>query len=229
MLRTRHLTFALLAFAAVTACDDDDDDFTGLDAETSVRVANATSTNIDGAFGSSVATGNANVGFGGASSCIVTTAFEPDVFVSPTGTTNSYGSFSPSLRGGERYVVVAYPGFAGATEFTAVPIGGAVTTGQAGLRVFNAAAGSGTYDVYVSVPGAALGTVSATGIGFRTASSYIAVPAASNQIRLTNTGTQTVAINAGNLTFTAGQNAVLVIAPPATGTTALRTFLVTGC
>src|SRR5687767_14700601 len=170
MLRIRHITIGLLAFAAVTACDDDDDDFTGLEAEASVRVANATSTNIDVAAGTSVATGNGNIGFGAASSCIITTAFEPDVFVNPAGTTNSYGSFTPVLRGGERYVVVAYPGFAGATEFTAVPIGGAVTTGQAGLRVFNAAAGSGTYDVYVSAPGAALGTVSATGIGFRTAS-----------------------------------------------------------
>ena len=229
MLRSRHITIALLALAAVMACDDDDDDITGIEGDASVRVANATGTNIDVASGSSIATGNANVGFGGSSGCVVTNAFDPDVSVSPTGTTNSYGSFAPTLRSGERYVVVAYPGFAGATEFTAVPIGGAVTAGQAGLRVFNAAAGSGTYDVYVTVPGAALGAVSATGIGFRTVSNYITVPAASNQIRLTNTGTQTVAINAGNLTFTAGQNAVLVVAPPATGTTALRTFLVTGC
>jgi hypothetical protein len=48
-------------------------------------------------------------------------------------------------------------------------------------------------------------------------------------IRLTNTGTQTVAINAGNQTFTAGQSGVLVIAPAAPGTTALRSFFVTGC
>jgi hypothetical protein len=38
-----------------------------------------------------------------------------------------------------------------------------------------------------------------------------------------------VAIHAGNQTFTAGQTGVLVIAPPATGTTALRNFFVTGC
>lgn len=228
MLRSRHITIALLALAAVAACDDDDD-FTGLEGEASVRVANATGTNIDVASGTSVATGNANVAFGASSGCVITNAFEPDVFVSPTGTTNSYSSFSPNFRGGERYVAVAYPGFAGATEFAYVPIGAAMATGQAGLRVFNAAATAGSYDVYVSAPGAALGTASATGIAFRTVSGYIPVAGGTSLVRLTTAGTQTVAINAGNLAFTAGQNAVLVIAPPATGTTTFRTFLVTGC
>jgi hypothetical protein len=83
--------------------------------------------------------------------------------------------------------------------------------------------------VYVTAPGAALGTTSATGIGFGTTSGLINVAAGTQQIRFTTTGTQTVAINAGSLTFTAGQNAVLVIAPPAPGTTALRTFLVAAC
>jgi hypothetical protein len=46
-------------------------------------------------------------------------------------------------------------------------------------------------------------------------------------IRMTNTGTQTVAIDAGSQTFTAGQRSVLVIARPAAGATVPRTFLVT--
>ena len=49
------------------------------------------------------------------------------------------------------------------------------------------------------------------------------------QIRFNNAGTTTSALTLSNQTFTAGQNAILVIAPPATGTTAFRTFLVTGC
>ena len=229
MLRNRHMTIALLALAAVVACDDDDDDFTGLDGTASVRVANATGGNIDVASGTTVATADANVGFGGASSCLITHVINSDVGVSPTGTTNSFASFAPDFRGGEHYVAVAYPGFAGATEFAYIPSGAAMATGQAGLRVFNAAASAGSYDVYVSAPGAALGTASATGIAFRTVSSYIPVAASTSQVRLTTAGTQTVTINAGNLNFTAGQNAVLVIAPPATGTTTFRTFLVTGC
>jgi hypothetical protein len=224
MLGTRAIAIALFWLAAVAACDDS----TGTGVNATVRLANATGNNIDVASGTAVATGNSNIGFGASSSCIATNAIEPDLMVSPTGTTNSYASFSPLLRGGDSYVAVAYPGFAGAPEFAYITTSSAPATGTSGLRVFNAAAGSGTYDVYVTAPGAALGTAAAFGIGYRTASGFLAVPAGTSLVRLTNTGTQTVAINAGNLVFTAGQNAVLVIAPPATGTVP-RTFLVSGC
>lgn len=224
MLRTRFITIPLLALA-LAACDDS----TGTGSNATVRLANATNNGIDVASGTAVAAENANVGFGASSGCVATNVFEPDLNVSPAGTTNIYASFAPNLRIGERYVAIAYPGFAGAPEFAYVPTSASPASGQSGLRVFNAAAGSGTYDVYVSAPGAALGTASAFGIGYRTASGYIPVPSGTNLIRLTNTGTQTVAISAGNQSFTAGQNSVLVIAPPAAGASAPRTFLVTGC
>ncbi|MDQ6635008.1 MAG: DUF4397 domain-containing protein [Gemmatimonadota bacterium] len=129
----------------------------------------------------------------------------------------------------EGYVVVAYPGFSGATQYATISTSLAPSSGQAGLRVVNLAASSGAFDVYVSPPGAALGTASATGIGFSVTSGLINVTPGSPLIRLTNTGTQTVPINAGNQTFTAAQTGVLVVAPPAPGTTALRSFFVTGC
>ncbi len=225
MLERRFLIFALCSLSIVAACDDDDDD----DNNSLVRVVNASNSGIDVASGTTIATGNSNIAFGTGSSCLATNSFDPDLNVTPAGTTNTYSSFSPDLRAGEHYVTVAFPGFSGATEFADIATGAAPPTGQAGLRVFNAAAGSATYDVYVSVPGAALGTAAATGIGFRTASAYISVPPGANQVRLTSTGTQTVLINAGSLAFTAGQNAVLVIAAPAVGTTTLRTFLAAAC
>jgi hypothetical protein len=95
--------------------------------------------------------------------------------------------------------------------------------------VVNLAAGAGSYDVYVTAPGAALGTASATGISFGTASGLISVTPGSQLIRLTNAGTQTVVFAIGGTTFTAGQNQVLVIAPPAAGSTVPRTFVVTAC
>jgi len=227
MVGTRSIAIALLSLAALAACDDDS---TGLGGDTTLRIANATSNPVDVASGTTIATGNANVGFGAASGCVVTDAFEPDINVSPAGTTNTYASFTPNLRGGQSYVAVAYPAFSGAPEFAYISTSGTVAAGSSGLRVFNAAAGSATYDVYVTPPGAALGTTaSAYGIGFRTVSGLITVPAGQNLIRLTNTGTTTVAITAGSPTFTAGQNAVLVIAPPATAGGVPRTFLVPGC
>jgi hypothetical protein len=225
MLDRRFLALALCSLAIVAACDDDDDD----DDNSLVRVVNASNSGIDVASGTNIATGNANVSFGSGSTCLTTNATFPDLNVTPAGTLNSYSSFAPDLLAGEHYVTVAYPGFSGATEFADIPTGAAPPVGQAGLRVFNAAAGSATYDVYVTAPAAALGTAAATGIGFRTASAYISVPPGTNLVRLTNAGTQTVLINAGNLAFTAGQNAVLVIAAPGPGTTALRTFLALAC
>lgn len=225
MVGTRSITIALLSFAALAACDNS----TGTGINSTLRIANATSNPIDVASGTTVATGNSNLAFGATSSCVTTSSFEPDINVSPTGTTNTYASFTPNLRAGESYVTVVYPAFSGAPEFAYIPTGTAPPTGSSGLRVFNAAAGSGTYDVYVTAPGAALGTASAFGIGYRTVSGLLTVPASTNLIRLTTTGTQTVAINAGNQTFTAGQNSVLVIAPPAAGSTVPRTFLITGC
>jgi hypothetical protein len=225
MLHRRFLVFTLCSLAVVAACNDDDDD----DNNSLVRVVNASNSGIDVASGVTIATDNSNIGFGSGSTCLTTNSVYPDLNVTPAGTTNAFSSFSPDLRAGQHYVTVAYPGFSGATEFSDIATGAAPAVGQAGLRVFNAAAGSATYDVYVTAPGAVLGTAGATGIGFRTASGYISVPPGTSQVRLTNAGTQTVLINAGSLTFTAGQNAVLVIAAPGPGTTALRTFLAQAC
>jgi hypothetical protein len=230
MFGTRSTAIALLSLAAVVACHDDDDT-TGLTGTATVRIANATNNPIDVASGTAIATGNSNIAFGASSGCVVTNVFQPDVFVSPTGTTNTFASFTPNLRSGQSYVIVEYPGFAlGAPAFATINTTTLPPTGQAGLRVFNATASSAAYDVYVTAPGAALGTGAAFGIGFRTVSGLIPVtPGTPLLIRLTNTGTQTVVISVANQTFTAGQNSILVIAPPAAGTTAPRAFLVTSC
>jgi hypothetical protein len=226
MLGTRSIAIALLSLAAAAACDNS----SGTGSLATLRVANATNTGIDVASAGLVATGNANIGFAGSSSCVVTNVFAPDITVSPTGTTNTFSAFAPNLLlAGQTYVIVAFPGFANATEFAFITTNFPPPAGQSGLRVFNAAAGSGPLDVFITAPGAALGAPSATGIGFRTATGFITVPPGPIQIRLTITGTQTVVVNVGTLTLTPDLVSVLVIAPPAPGTTALRSFLVPGC
>jgi len=49
------------------------------------------------------------------------------------------------------------------------------------------------------------------------------------QVRLTTSGSRTVVLDAGNQSLTAAQNYILVIGPPASGTTVLRSFLATAC
>jgi hypothetical protein len=222
------VTLSLLSLGTLAACGDDDS--TGIVGNATVRFANATNSSVDIVTGSTVATGNGAIVFGASGTCTVVDALQPDVDIRLAGTTNSLSAtFHPTLTVGNSYVIVAYPGFSGITQFATISTSLAPAAGQAGLRVVNLAAGSGAFDVFVSAPGAALGTASATGIGFGVTSGLINVTPGSQLIRLTNTGTQTVAINAGNQTFTAGQTTVLIVAPPATGTTALRNFIATGC
>jgi hypothetical protein len=228
MRRSLLITLSVLSLSGLAACSDDDS--TGNGSNATIRFVNATNSSLDLASNGTVATGNSSIAFGNGSTCTALNAFEPDFEVRQAGTSNSLSSsYSPTFTGGNHYIVVAYPGFGGATQYATISTSLAPTAGQAGLRVVNLAAGSGSYDVYVSAPGGALGTASATTIGFGTTSGLINVAPGSQLVRLTNAGTQTVAINAGNQTFTAGQTSVLVIAPAAPGTTALRSFFVAGC
>jgi len=121
--------------------------------------------------------------------------------------------------------VIAYPSSTGTQFITVSNSGFTPTTGQAGLRVFNAAATSG--NLVALGNGTALGT--GTGVSYGNAGSFMSVPAGSQAVTF-NTGTgTTTAANAGTLNFTAGQNYTLVVAPAATGSNTLRTFLVPGC
>jgi hypothetical protein len=126
--------------------------------------------------------------------------------------------------------VIAYPGTAGTTLFATLSNAFTPSSGQGGMRVFNAAGPGTSYDIYVSAPGAASATAVANNVGFGSGSSYFNVAAgATQQVRITNAGTQPIVLDAGNRNFTAGQNVTLVIAPPLNGSPAPRAFYATGC
>jgi len=71
----------------------------------------------------------------------------------------------------------------------------APAAGQARVRVLHGAPSVGAVDVYVTAPGAPLGTPALTNVPFKAASGYLAVPAGTYQVRVTPTGTTTVAID----------------------------------
>src|SRR5207253_6142291 len=101
---------------------------------------------------------------------------------------------------------------------------------RAGLRTFNATSIATGFNVYVTAPGASLvsATISNVLPGIASAA-FVSVPAGPSQVRLTATGSTTVLLDFGTQTFTAGQNAMLIIAPPAAGATAPRAFLLPAC
>lgn len=193
-----------------------------------VRLVNATDAGLDLLQGTAVASGGGNIAFGKTSSCTSVTAATPNVSIAATGTTTALPGFTPSLVAGNSYLFIAFPGTGSATTFATLVNTFTPASGQAGLRVFDATSGTG-FDAFVTASGAPLGAATISNATTATATSFVSVPAGSQQIRLTSTGLTTVLLDLGSQTLTAGTNYTLVIAPPATGSTTIRAFLVAGC
>jgi len=230
--RSRAIAALLPLLILAGACDDNNDDVTGVgnnNNTATVRFINATNSTIDVSNGGTVGTGNGSLGFGVSSSCMTVNTTGTGLQFNQGGTSTAIPGFTPNFTSGGNYTVIAYPGTGttGTQFVTFNNAGFTPNTGQAGLRVVNAASGSG--NLFALGNGSVLGGAT-TGVGFGTVGNFMSVNAGTQAITFnTGTGTATVPSNAGNMTFTAGQNYTLVIAPAATGSTTLRTFLVTGC
>lgn len=192
-----------------------------------VRFANATDVALTLLKSGTALSGSSSIAFGASSSCSSITAATPLLTIVPVGSTTALPGFAPVLLAGS-YTVVAYPA-AGGTQFAMLSNVFTPVTGSGGLRVFNASGNATGLDVYVTASGAALTTPTVSNTLTATSSSFVSVPDGASQIRITSTGSTTVLLDFGSQTFTAGKNATLVIAPPATGSTTLRAFLVSGC
>jgi hypothetical protein len=232
-MRFRTLSAALLVPAlALAACNSDNS--TGIidtSKNATVQFINASNTSLDIATNGTVANGGGALSYGIASNCMSVDATNSGLTVRATGTSTPLTGFTPAFTAGGNYTVIAYPGTAGATQFVTVSNAFTPTTGQAGLRVVNVGAVGSNYDVYVTAPGAQLGTSSANNVGVGTGSSYFNVSATSAQhIAVTNAGSQTVVLDFGNSnTFTAGKKSTLVITAPAPGSSSPRGFIIGGC
>lgn len=194
-----------------------------------VRFANATGSALSLFQSGTALSGASNLAFGASSSCSSVNATTPALTVLAAGSTTPLTGFSPTLVAGGNYTIVAYPGAGTAVQFATLSNTYTPTTGQAGLRVINTTAGATGLDVYVTASGAALTTATVSNVAAGASSAFVSVPAGSSQVRVVTNGTTTVVLDAGALAFTAGQNATLVIAPPAAGSTTPRAFLVAGC
>lgn len=241
--RTRTLPTVLIAgsvavslAASLTACSDDSDTTGTNGASTAtVRFINATNNAFDLTTGGVVGTGNGNLGFGRSTACMNVSTSNPNLGLNTAGTNSAVSGFNAgNLAAGGNYTIVALPGTGGTTQFVTIASANPNTlgSGQAGVRVFNATGGTGSYDVYFTAPGTTLGTsntANATSIASGTASSWFNVGGGTSQVQFTNAGTHNVAFNWGNQTFTSGQNSIVVLGPAASGSTALRAFTIGGC
>ncbi|HVX41588.1 MAG TPA: DUF4397 domain-containing protein [Gemmatimonadaceae bacterium] len=219
---------ALGTLFVVAACSKDgDNDITGTGTTATVGFVNATSnSNLSVANNGTVATGNGNLAFGGNSSCMVVNPNTNALTFTNAATGATVTGFTPTFSTGGHYTVVAYTDAAGNTQFATLNNSFTPASGSAGLRVFNAASGSG--NVFVLGNGATLGT-DASGVGFGSSGTFFSVPSGSQNITFnTGTGTATIA-NGGSMSFTPGTNYTLILGPASSGSTTLRTTLVGGC
>lgn len=217
---------ALVPFVFLAACGSTNDD-SGINTGTSATVdfVNATGSNISVSNNGVVAAGNGNLVMGASSSCMDVNPSTNALAFTNGVTNDTISGFTPDFLAGSHYTVIAYTDASGNTRFTTINDAFTPTTGMAGVRVFNAASGSG--NVVVLGNGTALGT--GTGVAFANTGDSFSVPAGTEAVTWnTGTGTATIA-DAGNLSFTAGQNYVLVLTPAATGSTTLGSYLIPSC
>jgi hypothetical protein len=196
-----------------------------------VRLVNASDSTLNLLQNATALTGSSNLAFGTSSACSSVNAATPALTVTTAGSATPLAGFAPVLTAGNSFSLVAYPITAGGVQFATLPNSYVPTAGQTGLRVFDATGGPTSYDVYVTVPAAPLGTTAAIAnvAAGGTGSAFVSVPAGAQEIRVTSAGGTTVLVDLASQTLVAGQNLTLVIAPPTNGSTALRAFLVAGC
>jgi hypothetical protein len=171
-----------------------------------VRVVHASpdAPNVDVlADGSRVLT---NVPYTASSGYLPVPAGTRNVRVNPTGSSTSVINTDLNLIGQTSYTVLATGRVANIAPLALLDDRSAPTAGNAKVRLVHAAPGAANVDIYVTAPSASLvgETPVLSNVPFRAASDYLELPAGSYQIRITPTGTQTVAIDTGAVTLNAG-------------------------
>lgn len=218
MKRTQFAALILAASAlAVVGCGDDEPTGPGTTATARLRVmhgspdAPAVDVLVDG---QAVLTG---VMYPQNSPYLAVPAGARNLRVRVAGSSTLVIDATPTLEADRDYTVIA-SGLATAIQpWVLVDDNSAPLPGQAKVRLVHNAPSAPQVDIYVTGPGASLdaATPVLTGVPFAAASAYLAVPAATYQVRICPAGTKTVAIDSGPLALVAGQvrTAVAIDAP----------------
>lgn len=225
MLRRSISLVALASLAVLGACGDDVDNVTVPTNTATVRFINATNSTIAVANNGSTDALNSGLVFGNGSTCLTVNSATPTLGFTNTGTSTAISGFTPSFATGGNYTVVAYTDANGNTQFTTLDNSFTPVSGQSGLRVFNAAPGSG--DVMLLSNGTSLNNGLSTSFG--NSSLFFSTPSGAQTFTFNTTADSTQMGSSGAVTLTPGQNSVVVLGPAASGSTTLRSFVATGC
>src|SRR3954454_22852145 len=140
--RSRAIAALLPLLILAGACDNNNDNVTGVGSTATVRFINATGTNIDVSNGGTIATGNGNLAFGTSSTCMTVNTTGTGLGFNQAGTSTAIPGFTQNFTANGNYTVVAYPSSTGTQFLTINNTGSTPNAGQAGLRHVDAASGA---------------------------------------------------------------------------------------
>jgi hypothetical protein len=215
-MKLKLLTLVLAASALTAACDDDNDN-TGPDGQSRVRVVHASpdAPDVDVLVDDAVVL--SDVPYLAASDYLELTDGAHNLKVNAAGTSSTAIDADVDLTDGADYTVIASGLVASIEPIVLQDDNSAPAAGNIRVRAIHGAPSAPAVDVYVTPPGADLASVSPvlSNVEFGDVADYLEVPAGTYQVRITPTGTKTVVIDSGALTLASGQvrTAIAVDAP----------------
>ena len=215
-MKLKLLTLLLAATALTAACSDDDNN-TGPEGESRVRVVHASpdAPSVDVLLDDAKVL--SDVPYLASSDYLATSAGDHNLKVNAAGTATTAIDADVTLADGTDYTVIASDLVAEITPIVLEDDNTAPAAGNARVRAIHGAPSAPAVDIYVTAPGADLeaATPVLTGVAFGDVADYLEVPAGEYQVRVTPAGTKTVAIDSGALTLESGQvrTAIAVDAP----------------
>jgi hypothetical protein len=219
-MKLRLLTLGLAASAFLAGCSDDDDSGVGPATEAGVRVVHASpdAPSVDVLVDDAQVL--SSVPYLGSSSYLEVPAGNRNVKVNAAGTTTTVIDVDLPLTTGTDYTVIAGGLVADIAPIVVEDDRSAPASGNVKVRAVHGAPSAPAVDIYVTAPGADLGTATPalTNVPFSAASDYVTVPAGDYQVRVTPAGTKIVAIDSGTLALAAGQvRTVIAVDSPGGG------------
>ena len=194
----------------------------------SVRFVNATRSPLDLTADGRTFTTGGHLTTGTSSGCV---PVDPNVSVGIRleGEPFDVPGFAPAFLAGQGFTVIVFDGGTGTTQVVTMSDAFTPTSGLSGLRVFDAAPGIGSLDVYVTAPGDPLTMPSTASLGFGGGTPFFDVNPGTSQVRFAVATTPVLAFDAGQIVLIPGARATLVLAPAAAGASTPAVMLLPAC
>jgi hypothetical protein len=193
----------------------------------SLRLVNALpgTPNVDLEVDSKVLT--SNLSYSAATAYLTVHPGARHIQVNIAGTATTLLDSNASLNAGNDYTYVALGASGSRSALVLTDTNTPPTSGNASMRIIQAAVGLGGVDVYVTTPTTDISaaTPNVANLAFGSASAYLSLGAGSYRMQVTTAGTKDVVIDAGTFNLSGGQIRTAVALAPGGGNSAFSAVL----